>query len=527
MPIYRLNNIKAPLNADDDEVIELAKRELSCYNIAKIKIVKKSLDARNKNNLFYIYAVEFECEKEIKDNLNVQIILPEENIDFKNIYSYWKENPVIIGSGPAGMLAGICLAEAGCKPIIIERGAEVGERQKDVWEFWNKGKLSVVSNVQFGEGGAGTFSDGKLMTGIKKDKYVAKVLKEFIEAGAPNEISYLAKPHIGTDNLVVMTKNIRNKIIKLGGEYRFKEKLVDIKAENGELKSVIIQKNDSSYYEIKTNKLILALGHSARDTFRMLYDCGINMVQKPFSVGVRIEHKQSDINLAQYGKKYFNSPYLGAADYKLAVHLKNNRSVYTFCMCPGGVVVGATSESGMVATNGMSEFMRDKENANSAVLVNVDERDFGSSHPLAGIDFQNNLEKKAFELGGKNYFAPVQCVGDFLNNKPSSKLGKIKPSYLPGVKPADFRQLFSSELYEALQNGIKEMDKKLRGFACDDAVITAVESRSSSPVRILRDEEFMCNIKGIYPIGEGAGYAGGIVSAATDGVKTAIIPALK
>lgn len=527
MTFYRLNNIKMPINATYEDVVNQAKKELSSFDITNIRIVKKSLDARNKGNLFNIYAVEFECENKIENNLNVQITLQEEDIDFKNIYSYWGENPVVIGSGPSGMLAGICLAEAGCKPIIIERGAEINERQRDVNTFWHKGKLSIVSNVQFGEGGAGTFSDGKLMTGIKKDRYTAKVLKEFITAGAPYEISYLAKPHIGTDNLVTMTKNIRNKIINLGGEYRFKEKLVNLNIENDELKSITIQRIDGSLYELKTNKLILALGHSARDTFKMLYDCGVNMVQKPFSVGVRIEHKQSDINLAQYGKKYYNSPYLGAADYKLAVHLDNNRSVYTFCMCPGGVVVGATSNVGHVVTNGMSEFNRDKENANSAVLVNVDERDFGSSHPLAGLFFQDNLEKKAFALGGGNYFAPVQLVGDFLNSKATTILGKVKPSYLPGVTPSDFRQLFSEDLYRALQQGIIAMNKKLKGFSDDDAVITAVESRSSSPLRIIRDEMFMCNIKGVYPIGEGAGYAGGIVSAGADGVKSIVVPSLK
>lgn len=524
---YRLNNIKMPLDAKFDDVLDCAKEEIASDDIFNLRIVKKSLDARNKSNLFNIYAVEFDCSEKLIENINLQIILPEEHIDFKNIYSYWGEYPVIIGSGPAGMLAGICLAEAGCKPIIIERGGEIDERQRCVSEFWHKGKLSLTSNVQFGEGGAGTFSDGKLMTGIKKDRYTAKVLKEFINAGAPEEISYLAKPHIGTDNLVTMTKNIRNKIINLGGEYRFKEKLVNINIENNEIKSIIIEKADNSCYEIKTNKLILALGHSARDTFRMLFNVGINMMQKPFSVGFRIEHKQADINLSQYGKKYCNSPYLGAADYKLAIHLDNNRSIYTFCMCPGGVVVGATSNEGHVVTNGMSEFKRDKENANSAILVNVDERDFGSSHPLAGIDFQDCLEKKAFELGGNNYFAPVQLVGDFLKGKASNKLGNVNPSYLPGVTPSDFKKLFSDELYNALQQGILGMDKKLKGFASNDAVITAVESRSSSPVRISRNEEFMCNIKGVYPIGEGAGYAGGIVSAAADGVKVSIIPTLK
>lgn len=524
MPRHRINNIKADIETPESEVLNTIRQTLP-HNITNLHLVKKSLDARNKNHLCFIYAAEYDTPNTTPQPPAFSMPQPT---------THHKHRPVVVGSGPAGMMAALCLAESGLNPIIIERGACVEERQKAVNHFWQTGELNEQTNVQFGEGGAGTFSDGKLMTGIKKDEYTAKVLNEFAAAGAPKEILYLAKPHIGTDKLVTMTQNIRNKIIALGGEYRFNTQLTDITPHPDT--NLITLTLHSSHCEacgasrgnlppqehtLTTDTLILALGHSARDTFKMLYNRGVEMTQKPFSVGVRIEHKQSAVNLAQYGKKYHNSPYLGAADYKLAAHMPDNRTLYTFCMCPGGTVVAATSIKEHVVTNGMSEFARDKENANSALLVNVDERDFGSSHPLAGITFQETLEKKAFELGGKNYYAPVQTVGDLLAGKPSRKLGDVTPSYAPGVTPSDFKKLFPKSIYETLQQGIKEMDKKLRGFAAPDAVLTAVESRSSSPVRILRDENHESNIKGLYPIGEGAGYAGGITSAAADGVKTA------
>lgn len=519
MPHYRLNNIKMPLDTDEKAVLSAVREKFGDKEMANLRLVKKSLDARHKDELYFVYTAEFDSDDILPLTADLTEVSVQEELDYSKLNICFKSRPVVVGAGPAGMMAALALAEAGAKPIVLERGAPVAERKLAVDKFWQTGELSETTNVQFGEGGAGTFSDGKLMTGIKKDKFTAKVLHEFASAGAPQEILYLAKPHIGTDKLLSMTANLRQKIIALGGEYRFYETLADIEVKDNVLQAAVVQKADGSRYKIITDKLFLALGHSARDTFQMLYNKGLNMTQKPFAVGVRIEHKQADINLAQYGKKFAFSPYLGAADYKLAVHLNNNRSVYTFCMCPGGVVVAATSASGHVVTNGMSEFHRDKENANAALLVNVDERDFASSHPLAGMYFQEDLEKKAFILGGSNYAAPVQLVGDFLKGRPSTHLSKVTPSYLPGVTPADFKKLFSSELYAALQEGIRQMAKKLRGFAHPDAVLTAVESRSSSPVRIIRGADFQANIKGIYPVGEGAGYAGGITSAAADALK--------
>lgn len=526
---YRINNHKAPIETKESEVIKQLHEKLP-PDITNLRLVKKSLDARNKNQLYFIYAAEFESPTPILSSAYPQCepLSKETSITECFIQSprlSKSHRPIIVGTGPAGMMAALCLAQSGLNPIIIEQGGSVEERRQAVKNFWQKGELNEETNVQFGEGGAGTFSDGKLMTGIKKDQYTKKVLDEFINAGAPKEILYLAKPHIGTDNLVTMTQNIRKKIISLGGEYHFNTKLTDIHPNEDNTLTITTQSTASPSGKksefFTTNTLILALGHSARDTFKMLYERGVKMSQKPFSVGVRIEHKQSAINLAQYGKKYCHSPYLGAADYKLATHHENNRSLYTFCMCPGGVVVGATSLKEHVVTNGMSEFARNKENANAALLVNVDEKDFGSPHPLAGIAFQEMLEKRAYELGGKNYHAPVQTVKDLLAGRPTKKLGAVTPSYRPGVTPSDFRKLFPKAIYETLQKGIREMDKKLHGFATDEAVLTAVESRSSSPVRIYRDENHESNIKGLYPIGEGAGYAGGITSAAADGVKTA------
>ncbi len=527
--MIRINNIKADLDVDMDGLKEIVsmKTGLEPERIKSLKIAKKSVDARNKSNVQFVYALDMEVfgdEDYIasilawKDAAQIKEAAP---LSFVSKATAGGLRPVVVGTGPAGMFAGLALAEAGLCPILLERGKAVSERQKDVETFWQTGRLNPESNVQFGEGGAGTFSDGKLMTGIKKDVFTARVLQELAAAGAPEEILYLAKPHIGTDKLAVAVRRIREKIVSLGGEYRFENRLDDLIVRDGRLVGLKISAADGRIYEQAADKLILAIGHSARDTFEMLHKNGVFIEQKPFSVGARIEHRQKLINRAQYGRFAEHSA-LGAADYKLAVHLNNGRSAYTFCMCPGGTVVAAASEPGRVVTNGMSNFARDGENANAALLVGVEPRDFGSAHPLAGMYFQRRLEEAAFKAGGGDYKAPAQLVGDFLKNRPSSAGGEVVPSYRPGVRYTDFSAILPNYVVQTMRSAIVEMDKKLHGFAAYDAVLTGVETRSSSPIRILRDEHFESNIKGLYPCGEGAGYAGGIVSSAVDGLKTCL-----
>ncbi len=514
--MLRVNNISMPLSANDEDLRHKTAQKLGVdiNQLHNFSVSKKSIDARNKNNVHFVYSVDCEAQTAVQDK-DIEKINPVETLRFN--LKKTTHRPIVVGSGPAGMFAGLALAEAGLKPIILERGADVDTRRQDVAAFWHTGNLNPDSNVQFGEGGAGTFSDGKLMTGIKKDKFTSKVLHELASAGAPPEILYLAKPHIGTDKLVQVVRNIRRKIIELGGEYCFNSKLDDLIIKDDKLTAIKVR-TSAEVYELEADCVFLAIGHSARDTFEMLHKCGVNMEQKPFSVGVRIEHRQSLINKAQYGKAA-NSPYLGAADYKMAVHLPTGRSVYTFCMCPGGVVVAAASEIGGVVTNGMSEFARSAENANAALLVGVSAKDFGSDDPLAGMYFQRRLEQSAYIAGDKTYRAPAQLVGDFLKKRKSTKFGEVCPSYQPQVVLGDLSHVLPSEIADSLRCGIAQMANKLRGFDSYDAVLTGVESRSSSPVRIVRDETMQSNIKGLYPCGEGAGYAGGITSAATDGLK--------
>lgn len=526
--MLRLNNIKLAIHEAPDAESEqtalrekiLARLKIPEEDLKQFQIAKKSIDARKKNEIHYVYSVDVKTVHENKllkryGNQNVTLAPQTVCEPVQKGSEHMKERPVIVGTGPAGLFAGLTLAKNGYKPIVVERGDDVDARVAKIRQFHRDGILDTESNVQFGEGGAGTFSDGKLTTLIN-DRRCSIVLREFVTAGAPKEILYTAKPHIGTDLLKTVVKNLRQEIIRFGGEVRFRTKVTDFVAESGRISSVILDGNE----KLSCNVVLLAIGHSARDTFEALYNRGIIMQQKPFSIGVRIEHPQKLINLAQYGS-FAEQPGLGAADYKLSYHSPDGRSAYTFCMCPGGYVVAAASEKNSVVTNGMSEYRRDGENANAALLVGVTPADFSGDHPLAGIEFQRKWERLAFEVGGRDYKAPAQLVEDFLEDRVSTAWGSVKPTYRPGVVFAPMNQCLPRYVIETMKEAILHFDTKIKGFAMPDAILTGVETRSSSPVRINRDERLLSNIEGLYPVGEGAGYAGGIMSAAVDGIKVA------
>lgn len=513
--MLRIKDVKVREDYTNDELLHYVctKNKIFLEDVKDYRIFKKSIDARNKDDVFYVYTIDVLVENEEKYKKFEHVKLEEDkikiNVKRKNCFPV-----VIVGAGPAGLFAGLTLAQNGIKVIILEQGKCVEERKKDVELFWQNGKLNTLSNVQFGEGGAGTFSDGKLTTGVN-DPLCKKVIREFYNFGAPKQILYASKPHIGTDNLINIVKNIREEIKRLGGEVHFCEKVIDFEFEKGKIKKVVCESGKS----FETDAVILAIGHSARDTFEKLYSKGVSMEKKNFSVGVRIEHKQDMINKSQYGDKTkLNLP---PAEYKLAYHGKD-RSCYTFCMCPGGVVVASSSEEGTIVTNGMSKFARNDENANSAVLVSVTPEDFKGDSPLLGMYFQKELEEKAYKIGGGSYKAPAQLVSDFLKHKKSEKFGNVVPTYMPGVTLSDLHDVLPDFITKTMEEGLIYFDKKIKGFATSDAVLTGVETRSSSPVKIIRNEKFESNIEGIYPCGEGAGYAGGIVTSAVDGIKCAI-----
>lgn len=521
--MLRISQIKTSIDEPVEKVKSLLLKKLKIQesDLIDYRIYKESIDARHRGEINFIYTVDAQVKNEaklLKKKIKNVSLSPDLKYKEPQIGTEaMKHRPLVIGFGPAGMFSALLLAQMGYRPIVLERGQKVEERVKSIDDFWKKGKLNPASNVQFGEGGAGTFSDGKLTSRVR-DLRGRKVLEEFVKAGAPEDILYKAHPHVGTDLLRDIVKNIREQIIAWGGEVLFDSQVSSFIIDKNKLQGIVLKNGQ----EILSNHAVLAIGHSARDTFAELYDKGINMTAKPFAVGVRIEHPQSLINQAQY-KEFAEHPRLGAAEYRLTHKASSGRGVYTFCMCPGGLVVPAASEEGRLVTNGMSEHARSEENANSGLLVQVFPEDFGQDHPLAGVEFQRKLEEKAFVLGGKTYQAPAQLVGDFLADRPSTDIGEVKPSYALGVTPTDLSQLFPEYITSSMKEALLGFDKKIQGFAMNDAIMTGVESRSSSPVRINRDEESFQSIstQGIYPSGEGAGFAGGIVSAAIDGLKCA------
>ncbi|MEM1240707.1 MAG: NAD(P)/FAD-dependent oxidoreductase [Cyanobacteria bacterium P01_H01_bin.26] len=528
--MLRLSEIKLPLDHTDEDLHAaiLKKLRLQAADLTRYSIFKRSYDARKRGDIQLVYIVDVETPKQ-KQRLHRFKKDPHVKPTPDTRYRYVAKappvldhRPVVIGNGPCGMFAGLLLAQMGFKPIILERGKAVHERSVDTFGFWTKGKFKPESNVQFGEGGAGTFSDGKLYSRIKDGNHQGrKVLQELVNAGAVPEILYINKPHIGTYRLVKIVENLRNTILALGGDVRFETRVEDIDIDAHQVRGVMLASGDY----IPTDHVVLAVGHSARDTFEMLHRRGVYIEPKPFSIGFRVEHPQPLIDRCRFGEQA-GHPMLGAADYKLVHHCSNGRSVYSFCMCPGGQVVAATSETGRVVTNGMSQYERSGKNANSGIVVGITPADYPGG-PLAGIALQRALESRAFELGGGTYQAPGQLVGDFLAGMPSTQLGRVKPTYRPGVHLCDLGSSLPDYAIEAIREAIPVFDQKIGGFAMNDAVLTGVETRTSSPIRIKRGDDFQSlNTKGLYPAGEGAGYAGGILSAGVDGIKVAEAVAL-
>lgn len=518
--MVRISQIKLGIEHTEEDLKKSIAKALNIpvKNLPQYNIVKRSIDARKKDDIKYSYTIEIELP--INEEQNLVGKRRNSNITITKDHSYrfkpngdivQKNRPIIVGLGPAGLFCAYLLAEQGYQPLVIERGDDVDKREEEVNTFWQTNKLNLNSNVQFGEGGAGTFSDGKLNTMVK-DEFGRnkKVLEVFVEHGAPSDILYLNKPHIGTNRLRTVIKNMRKRIIELGGEVKFQTKLTDIEIKEGKVNAVIVNETE----RIPCETLVMAIGHSARDTFSLIYEKGLDMIKKSFAIGVRIQHPQRLISKAQYGSMYEK---LAPADYKLTHQAKNGRGIYSFCMCPGGFVVNSSSEEGRMVVNGMSNYERDEENANSALIVTVTPEDFDTDSPLAGVEFQRKLEGMAYQTGKGNI--PVQLFGDFVHNKVSSSFGSIKPVMKGNYTFSNLRECLPSYVSESLMEGIYAFDHKIHGFSNEEAILAGVESRTSSPLRIIRNEEFESNILGIYPCGEGAGYAGGITSAAMDGIK--------
>ena len=536
--MLRLNEIKLPLNHAEAELTQaiLARLKISPQQLLGFTVYKRSYDARKKTNISLIYSVDVETTDEagiLARRADDKHLMPAPDMAYQfvahGVNADGKQpRPVVIGMGPCGLFAGLILAQMGLKPIILERGKTVRERTKDTFGFWRKRVLNPESNVQYGEGGAGTFSDGKLYSQISDPKhYGRKVLTEFVKSGAPEEIIYVSKPHIGTFRLVKMVENMREEIQALGGEIRFEQRVTDfdIREENGVRQMCGLHLASGEY--IETRHVVLAIGHSSRDTFETLYQRGVYVEAKPFSIGFRVEHPQSLIDQCRFGPNA-GHPILGAADYKLVHHASNGRAVYSFCMCPGGTVVAAASEPGRVVTNGMSQYSRAERNANSAIVVSISPEEDYPGHPLAGIELQRRLEEKAYVLGGSNYNAPAQLMGDFVAGRPSTELGAVAPSFKPGITMTDLATILPEYAVVALREAFPAFDKQVKGYFKHDAVLTGLETRTSSPIRIKRNNDDLqsLNTRGLFPAGEGAGYAGGILSAGVDGIKVAEAVAL-